>query len=132
MIAFYNPVSKRRRTQLAAAKEILLEHRSAATPVILGVNLGRPEETIRVTSLHALSVDDVDMLTTVLVGSTNTRTVMRGDGKPFVYTPRGYAKRIDAPKPVEAAPVATEAAPSSLMEDVTTDISDILETDDKS
>ncbi len=132
VIAFYNPVSKRRRTQLAAAKEILLEHRSAATPVILGVNLGRPEETIRVTSLHALSVDDVDMLTTVLVGSTNTRTVMRGDGKPFVYTPRGYAKRIDAPKPVEAAPVATEAAPSSLMEDVTTDISDILETDDKS
>lgn len=99
VIAFYNPVSKRRRTQLATAKDILLEHRSAATPVVLGVNLGRPEETLRVTTLEALSVDDVDMLTTVLVGSSNSRTVMRGDGKPFVYTPRGYAKRIDAPKP---------------------------------
>lgn len=99
VIAFYNPVSKRRRTQLATAREILLEHRSAATPVVLGVNLGRPEETLRVTTLEALSVDDVDMLTTVLVGSSNSRTVMRGDGKPFVYTPRGYAKRIDAPKP---------------------------------
>ncbi|WP_068410865.1 precorrin-3B C(17)-methyltransferase [Labrenzia sp. OB1] len=98
VIAFYNPVSRRRRTQLAEAREILLQHRSAATPVILGVNLGRPEETLRVTTLEALRVDDVDMLTTVLVGSSNTRTVMKGDGKPFVYTPRGYAKRIDAPK----------------------------------
>ncbi|POF34326.1 precorrin-3B C(17)-methyltransferase [Roseibium marinum] len=98
VIAFYNPVSRRRRTQLAEAREILLQHRSAATPVVLGVNLGRPEETLRVTTLEALSVDDVDMLTTVLVGSSNTRRVMKGDGKPFVYTPRGYAKRIDAPK----------------------------------
>lgn len=117
VVAFYNPVSKRRRTQLAAAREILLEHRSAATPVILGVNLGRPEESIRVTSLHALSVDDVDMLTTVLVGSTNTRTVMRGDGKPFVYTPRGYAKRIDAPGAERAGTEPVPAAAAVPAED---------------
>ncbi len=104
VIAFYNPVSKRRRTQLAEAREILLQHRSGATPVVLGVNLGRPEETLRVTTLEELKVDDVDMLTTVLVGSSTTRTVMRGDGKPFVYTPRGYAKRIDAPKIADKAP----------------------------
>ena len=95
VIAFYNPVSKRRRTQLAAAKEILLGHRPPDTPVVLGVNLGRPDETVRVTTLAALTVDEVDMLTTVLVGSSNSRTVVRGDGRPFVYTPRGYAKRID-------------------------------------
>src|SRR3546814_15082456 len=35
VIAFYNPVSQRRRTQLAMAKDILLQHRDAATPVIL-------------------------------------------------------------------------------------------------
>lgn len=97
VVAFYNPVSKRRRTQLAAAKDILLKHRPAGTPVVLGVNLGRPDETLRVLTLGALEVDDVDMLTTVLVGSSNSKAVMRGDGKPFVYTPRGYAKRIDAP-----------------------------------
>ncbi|WP_305987613.1 precorrin-3B C(17)-methyltransferase [Roseibium sp. MMSF_3544] len=99
VIAFYNPVSKRRRTQLAAAREILLQHRPATTPVVLGVNLGRPEETLKVTTLDALTVDEVDMLTTVLVGSSNTRAIMKGDGSIFVYTPRGYAKRIDAPKP---------------------------------
>lgn len=98
VVAFYNPVSKRRRSQLAAAREILLKHRPETTPVVLGVNLGRPEETVRVTTLGKLTVDEVDMLTTVLVGSSNSKAVLRGDGKPFVYTPRGYAKRIDAPK----------------------------------
>lgn len=98
VVAFYNPVSKRRRSQLAAAREILMHHRLPETPVVLGVNLGRPEETVRVTTLGALTVDEVDMLTTVLVGSSNSKAAMKGDGKPFVYTPRGYAKRIDAPK----------------------------------
>ena len=101
VIAFYNPVSQRRRTQLAAARDILLQHRPADTPVVLGVNLGRPEETLRVTTLEALTVDEVDMLTTVMVGSSNSKKVMRGDGRPFVYTPRGYAKRIDAPKEID-------------------------------
>ena len=111
VIAFYNPVSKRRRTQLAAAREILLKHRPATTPVVLGVNLGRPEETLRVTTLEALTVDEVDMLTTVLVGSSNTRAIMKGDGSIFVYTPRGYAKRIDAPKPANTdIPAETEKA----------------------
>nr|WP_319385694.1 precorrin-3B C(17)-methyltransferase [uncultured Roseibium sp.] len=111
VIAFYNPVSKRRRTQLATAREILLEHRPPTTPVVLGVNLGRPEETLKVTTLEALTVDEVDMLTTVLVGSSNTRAIMKGDGSIFVYTPRGYAKRIDAPKPesAETAPETEEA-----------------------
>nr|WP_155197566.1 precorrin-3B C(17)-methyltransferase [Roseibium hamelinense] len=106
VIAFYNPVSKRRRTQLAAARVILLQHRPKNTPVILGVNLGRPEETVRVTTLQELTVDDVDMLTTVLVGSSNSKAVAGGDGKPFVYTPRGYAKRIDAPKQQEQGDAA--------------------------
>ncbi|TYC49263.1 precorrin-3B C(17)-methyltransferase [Rhodobacterales bacterium] len=102
VIAFYNPVSKRRRTQLARAREILLQHRPETTPVVLGTNLGRPEESVRVTNLEKLSVDEVDMLTTVLVGSSNSRAIMKGDGKIFVYTPRGYAKRIDSRKQDEA------------------------------
>ena len=108
VIAFYNPVSKRRRTQLAAARQILLQHRPGTTPVVLGVNLGRPEETLRVTTLEALTVDEVDMLTTVLVGSSNSRAIMKGDGNIFVYTPRGYAKRIDAPKEVRVEPATPE------------------------
>jgi cobalt-precorrin 5A hydrolase / precorrin-3B C17-methyltransferase len=93
VIAFYNPVSKRRRTQLAHSKEVLLQHRPADTPVILAANLGREGETVRVVPLAELDVDDVDMLTVVLVGSSQTRTVKTGDGRQWVYTPRGYAAK---------------------------------------
>ncbi|MEM7303004.1 MAG: precorrin-3B C(17)-methyltransferase [Pseudomonadota bacterium] len=90
VIAFYNPVSKRRRTQLAYARDVLLQHRPTDTPVILASNLGRDGESVRVVRLGDLQVDDVDMLTVVVVGSSNSRTVKTGDGRTWVYTPRGY------------------------------------------
>lgn len=93
VIAFYNPVSKRRRTQLAHARDELLRHRPDDTPVILASNLGRDGETVRIVPLHALQVDDVDMLTVVIVGSSQSRTVTAGDGRTWVYTPRGYAAK---------------------------------------
>jgi len=94
VIAFYNPVSRRRRTLLAEAREILLHHRPADTPVLLASSLGRPEESIRYRALADLVVDEVDMLTVVLVGSSQSRLVELGDGA-RMYTPRGYARKID-------------------------------------
>ncbi|GAB4348468.1 MAG: precorrin-3B C(17)-methyltransferase [Oricola sp.] len=91
VIAFYNPVSKKRRTQLAWARDELLKHRPAETPVILATNLGREGETVRIVPLGELNVDDVDMLTVVVVGSSDSRTVETGDGRRWVYTPRGYS-----------------------------------------
>jgi len=95
VIAFYNPVSQRRRTLLAEAREILLRHRPGETPVLLATSLGRPEESLRYRRLDALDVDEVDMLTVVLVGSSQSRIVARGEG-PRMYTPRGYAKKAFA------------------------------------
>ena len=91
VIAFYNPVSQKRRTQLAFARDELLTHRPAETPVILATNLGREGETVRIVPLAELRVDDVDMLTVVIVGSSETRIVTTGDGRRWAYTPRGYA-----------------------------------------
>jgi cobalt-precorrin 5A hydrolase/precorrin-3B C17-methyltransferase len=91
VIAFYNPVSQRRTRQLAAAVEILRGHRPDDTPVILARNLGRDGEIVTVVDLCALTPDMVDMLTVVLVGSSETRRVARSDGGAWVYTPRGYA-----------------------------------------
>ncbi len=93
VIAFYNPVSRRRRTQLAFARDALLKHRPGDTPVILATNLGREGEAVRVVPLAELNIDDVDMLTVVIVGSSDTRTVKTGDGRTWVYTPRGYAAK---------------------------------------
>jgi cobalt-precorrin 5A hydrolase/precorrin-3B C17-methyltransferase len=94
VIAFYNPVSKRRRTLLAEARDILLEHRPADTPVMLASNLGRVDEHVRYRRLADLEVDEVDMLTVVLVGSSHSKLAQLGEG-PRMYTPRGYARKID-------------------------------------
>lgn len=96
VIAFYNPVSERRRTQLAAAKTILLRHRPPDTPVVLAKNLGRGGETIRTITLAELEVDMVDMLTLVIVGASTTRMVAAG-GRAWAYTPRGYEKKRPSP-----------------------------------
>ncbi|MFT6933361.1 MAG: cobalt-precorrin 5A hydrolase/precorrin-3B C17-methyltransferase [Paracoccaceae bacterium] len=94
VIAFYNPVSARRRTLLGEARDILLKHRPADTPVLLASSLGRPEENIRYRALRDLQVDEVDMLTVVLVGSSHSRLAQLGEG-PRMFTPRGYARKID-------------------------------------
>ncbi|MDJ0824132.1 MAG: precorrin-3B C(17)-methyltransferase [Rhodobacter sp.] len=94
VIAFYNPVSRRRRDLLALARDILLQHRPADCPVLLAASLGRPEEALAYRRLDALSVDEVDMLTVVVVGSSQSRLAALGEG-PRMYTPRGYARKID-------------------------------------
>ena len=90
VVALYNPVSQRRKHQLAAARDILLKARPAETPVVLGRNLGRPGELLRVVTLQQLDPADVDMLTVVLIGASTTRALARPDGGQWVYTPRGY------------------------------------------
>jgi len=90
VVALYNPVSKRRRHQLAAACDILLAHRPADTPVIIARNLARDGETVRILPLGELTVDATDMLSLVIVGNSTSRAMRRGADN-WVYTPRGYA-----------------------------------------
>lgn len=98
VVALYNPVSRRRTRALAAAKEILRAHRPADTPVVLARNLGRAGEEVCVIDLDKLTPERADMLTLVLVGSSATRRVARGDGGCWVYTPRGYAAKAGKDK----------------------------------
>lgn len=93
VVCFYNPVSKRRRDQLTRARDILLTGRGPETPVILARQLGRPEESLRFVTLGELRAEDADMLTMVVVGSSESRRLSFG-GRDWVYTPRGYAKKL--------------------------------------
>ncbi|MBT5231902.1 MAG: precorrin-3B C(17)-methyltransferase [Methylococcales bacterium] len=93
VISFYNPVSKKRRWQLDKAKHIILQHRDPNTPVVLGKNLTRADEHIRIITLEQLEVDDVDMLTLVQIGSSHTKHIKIGNHD-WVYTPRGYQKKM--------------------------------------
>jgi cobalt-precorrin 5A hydrolase/precorrin-3B C17-methyltransferase len=90
VIAFYNPVSKERNWQLAKARDILLRWRDPKTPVVLARNLGRSGQSVKAIALDELVPEAADMRTVILVGSTKTRTIQRGDGKVWVYTPRRY------------------------------------------
>ncbi len=90
VIALYNPASRQRTWQLRAARELLLAHRSPDTPVVVGRDVGGPEESVRVTSLAELDPSTVDMRCLVLVGSSTTRVVDRGTGQRTVFTPRHY------------------------------------------
>ncbi|MTJ06425.1 precorrin-3B C(17)-methyltransferase [Anabaena sp. UHCC 0204] len=89
-IALYNPVSKERTWQLAAAKKILLEHRKPHTPVILGRNLGRKGEQVKVITLEELEPTLADMRTVIIIGSSHTRQIQHGENKVWVYTSRRY------------------------------------------
>jgi cobalt-precorrin 5A hydrolase/precorrin-3B C17-methyltransferase len=93
VIALYNPVSANRREQIGLARDILLKYRAAETPVVLARNLGRKKERIDVISLNELKPEKVDMLTVVLIGSTQTQLMKLNSGQTYVYTPRGYGNK---------------------------------------
>ncbi|MFK7942817.1 MAG: precorrin-3B C(17)-methyltransferase [Paracoccaceae bacterium] len=92
VIAFYNPVSKRRKDLFVKAIDTLCGHRPSTTPVLLARSLGRPDESLRLTTIADVRVEEVDMMTVVLVGSSQTRNVKVG-GQPRMFTPRGYAAK---------------------------------------
>jgi cobalt-precorrin 5A hydrolase/precorrin-3B C17-methyltransferase len=93
VISFYNPRSLKRRDQLERAFTILKNHRPPDTPVIIASNLGRAEENVRMVTFADFNPDDVDMLTLVMVGSSQSKSFARGDGRTYAYTPRGYARK---------------------------------------
>lgn len=92
-LAFYNPISRSRPWQLGRALEIVARYRTPATPVVLGRDIGRPGQTLRVTTLGQLTPDQVDMRTMVLVGSSTTCVFSRMGGGDWVYTPRWYGEK---------------------------------------
>jgi len=86
VVALYNPRSRGRDWQLARAQTLLLEGgRPGSTPVVLARQLGRAEEAVSLHSLECLPLEQVDMLTLVLVGNSSSRVAA---GR--MVTPRGY------------------------------------------
>lgn len=89
VVAFYNPRSRERDWQLGRALAILRQHRPPATPVALVRNVCRPDETVRLTTLAETDPAQADMLTLVLVGSSQSYRIAG-----YMATPRGY--RLEA------------------------------------
>ena len=90
VLALYNPGSRSRTWQVGKARELLLEHRAPDTPVVVARDVGGTGERVRIVRLADLDPAEVDMRTILLVGSSQTRAVRRGDGEEIVWTPRRY------------------------------------------
>jgi precorrin-3B C17-methyltransferase len=91
VIALYNPVSRARPWQFGAAIELLRRHLPPSTPIVFGRAVTRTDEQINVTSLDRADAAQADMATLVIVGSRETRVIVRPGRPPLVYTPRAVA-----------------------------------------
>ncbi|XXU96864.1 precorrin-3B C(17)-methyltransferase [Sorangium sp. So ce1153] len=88
VIGLYNPASGRRTRQIVRAQEIIRQHRAGTTPVALVKSAYRKLESAVLTDLDHFLEYEIGMLTTVLVGSTNT-FMFEG----YMVTPRGYTNK---------------------------------------
>lgn len=84
-VCLYNPSSRKRKDYLRRACEILLRVRRGDTACGWVRNIGREGEEHRLLTLAELQNEEVDMFTTVFIGSSRTRFA---GGR--LVTPRGY------------------------------------------
>ena len=85
VVSIYNPKSRGRVTQIEEAREIMMKYKPKSTPVAIVRNAGREDERYIVTTLDEMLNHEIDMLTIVLIGNSNTFVK---NGK--IITPRGY------------------------------------------
>jgi precorrin-3B C(17)-methyltransferase len=90
IVSLYNPKSKGRTTQIAEAQQIMLKYKSKNTPVAIVRNAGRENEEYEITTLENMLNFEINMLTIVLIGNSNTY-IKKGK----MITPRGYEKKYD-------------------------------------
>jgi precorrin-3B C17-methyltransferase len=88
VIGLYNPASGRRTRQIVEAQEIIRRHRAGTTPVALVKSAYRKLQQVELSDLDHFLEFEIGMLTTVLVGSSNT-FVFEG----YMITPRGYTNK---------------------------------------
>ena len=88
VVALYNPKSGRRTQQIVEAQRILSAHRAPSTPVALIKSGWRKRQDVVLTTLESFLDYEIGMLTTVIIGNTNT-FVFEG----HMVTPRGYSNK---------------------------------------
>ncbi len=91
VVGLYNPASGRRTQQIVEAQRILRRHRDGQTPVALVKSAYRKRQHVVLSDLDNFLDYEIGMLTTVLVGSSNT-FVFEG----YMVTPRGYTNKYTA------------------------------------
>ena len=84
-ICLYNPASKKRADYLRQACDILLRTKAPETICGWVRNIGRAGQEHKILTLVQLREEQLDMFTTVFIGSSTTRNIAG-----CMVTPRGY------------------------------------------
>lgn len=90
VIGLYNPKSGRRTKQIVIAQQIISQYRKPETPVGLVKSGYRNMQKVILSDLAHFLDYEIGMLTTVIIGNTNT-SVFEG----YMVTPRGYTNKYD-------------------------------------
>ncbi|AMD94776.1 precorrin-3B C(17)-methyltransferase [Leptotrichia sp. oral taxon 847] len=90
VVSIYNPKSRGRVTQIEEAQKIMLKYKPKTTPVAIVRNARRENEEYVVTTLEEMTKHEIDMLTIVIIGNSNTYVKNEK-----IITPRGYSKKYE-------------------------------------
>ncbi len=85
VIAIFNPQSLERNWQLKRAIELCLGNRPGNTPVLVGRQVGRENQSKSFFSLDSMPLQDIDMLSIIIIGNSKTTLIDE-----IFLTPRGY------------------------------------------
>ncbi len=81
----YNPVSKKRKELIFEIQKIFLETHKDDTPVAIARNALRADEAVLITRLDSFAEQVLDMVTTVIIGNSQTK-----QWNDILINPRGY------------------------------------------
>jgi precorrin-3B C17-methyltransferase len=93
VIALYNPASKARPDRITQAFDLLRRVKAGATPVAFARAVGRADESLTLTTLAEADGKLADMATLVVIGSSETRFIVRDGERAWMVTPRAYGGR---------------------------------------
>lgn len=85
VVALYNPKSRQRQQQIVEARDIFLQHKEPTTPVGIVRSAKRGSEEMVITDLQHMLEEEINMVTTVIIGNSETFSFTN-----FMITPRGY------------------------------------------
>ena len=81
----FNPQSNERNWQLKTTIEMFLKFRAKTTPVLVARQVGRNQQKKRIFNLDSIPIDEIDMLSIIIIGNSSTKLVNN-----FLISPRGY------------------------------------------
>jgi precorrin-2 C20-methyltransferase/precorrin-3B C17-methyltransferase len=110
VIAIYNPGSASRTWQVGALKHTLSQTVSPDRVVVLGRDVGGPEQQLTTTTVADFDPAVVDMRTMIIIGSSATKVVSRAAGT-LVFTPRSH-------RPVDSDDHTADHSAGQLLEPV--------------